>query len=402
MQSHGEMKGERTEFERILAPLSLNQFLAGHFGKAPLHLHGARGRFRHLLDWDGLARLLEHHPLEPPRLSIVKAGKAIPGERYLRRPGGIARIDGGALSMLLDAGATAIINHVDDLLPAVAILADEVGDCLGARTAVNLYATWRSDHGFDQHWDYHDVIVLQLSGRKQWPIYNPTRLDPLRGDMFEAPPAGAAPDHVEILEDGDALYLPRGWIHAPTPVGEPSLHLTIAITRPTGAGFLEWLVQELRADPQIRGAVPSAGDPASLAKWKKLVMAIIGQAIESGGVERFLAHKDAERGARPRFSFPGFGRVPPSEWNGATKLRPASQHRFIVESDANGNARLTAMGRAWPCSPAVAATLSRLKSTRPLTLGALEGGLDEADSTQLRQLLEMLATFGLLAVEQEM
>jgi hypothetical protein len=384
--------------QRLLAPVPVERFLRDTFGTNPLHLTGESGRCRSLLDWDGLARLMEL-PLEPPRLNIIKGGKVIPGERYLRLQGGISRIDGGALSLLLDAGATAVINHVDDLLPAVAQLADETGDRLSARTAVNLYATWRSEHGFDPHWDYHDVIVLQLAGRKQWPVFNPTRSDPLRGDPFEAPAAGTAPDQVFMLENGDVLYLPRGWIHAPATAGEPSLHLTIAITRPTGAGFLEWLAKELREDPEVRAALPLAGEDSSLAEWKQGMTAIVARAIEAGAVDRFQTQKDAERGARPHFSFPDFGRIPSSEWNEKTGLRPASMHRLLVETDGEGIGRLTAMGRTWPCSPAVASALRRVTSTRPLALGDLESGLDPSDAAQLRELLALLATMGLLAAE---
>jgi hypothetical protein len=387
-----------TAFEAILAPLSVDQFLGLHLGIAPLHLSGAAGRFHHLLDWDRLARLLESHPLEPPRFSIVKAGKTIPGERYLRQNGGgIARIDSGALSLLLDAGATAIINHVDDLVPAIGALADEVADRLAARTAVNLYASWRSESGFAPHWDYHDVIVLQLAGRKQWTIHKPTRPDPLRGDAFEAPPEGAAPECVEILEDGDMLYVPRGWIHAPVPAGEPSLHLTIAITRPTGAGFLAWLAKELAEDPRVRAAIPSASDQAATVEWERGLASIFEAAMAGGAPARYLTHKDAERGARPRFSFADFGRIAASEWNSATELRPASLHRLILKTAPDGSALVTAVGQRWPCSAAVGAALGRLTSTEPLTLGALEAGLSEADAAQMRQLLVMLATFGLLA-----
>lgn len=387
---------EAARFDALLAPLSVEQFLAQSFGKAPLHLPAEGRRFRYLLDWAGLARLFENHALEPPRLSLVKGGKAIPGERYLRRLGGINRIDGGALSLLLDQGATAIINHVDDLVPAIGALADEVGDRLGARTAVNLYATWRSEHGFAPHWDYHDVLVLQLAGRKAWPIYRPTRPDPLRGEPFEPPPAGAELEQVEMLEDGDVLYLPRGWIHAPAPAGEPSLHLTIAITRPTGAGFLAWLAEELKAEPAVRAALPLPGDDAGLAEWRARMARIVADAMENGAAERYLLRKDAERGARPGLSFPDFGRTPPAQWNQATKLRASSLHRLLVESAADGSAQVRAAGQSWPCSEAVAEALRRLTSTRPLTLGALEAGLSAGDAAQLRQLLGLLMTFGLL------
>ena len=388
----------RSWLERLIAPLPLNDFIEDSFTKAPLHISGTRGRFRELLDWDGLARLFEIGSLEPPRFSVIKSGKTIPGERYLRRLGGISRIDSGALKLLLDTGATAIINHVDDLVPAVAELADEVGDYFHARTAVNLYATWRSERGFEAHADYHDVIVLQLAGRKEWPIYKPTRTDPLRGDRFEAAPAGAKPHQVVLLEDGDVLYLPRGWIHSPAPVGEPSLHLTIAITRPTGAGFLEWLAHELRRVPEVRAALPLADD-AALTRWKRRMAEIVNEAIEGGMVERFQREKDAARGARPRFSFPSFGRLPADQWDSRTRLRPSSLHCFPVEMGTDGTARLSALGHSWPCSAAVGRSLQRVTSTRPVELGELEAGLVPSDSAHLRELLGALATMGLLDAE---
>lgn len=385
-------------FQAILAPMSVDQFRAESVGRSPLHLTGAPGRFRQLLDWEALARLLENHPLEPPRLHIVKAGKPIPKERYLRHLGEMVRIDGGALSLLLDDGATAIINVVDDLVPAIAALADEVGESLIGRPAVNLYATWRSDSGFNAHSDFHDVIVLQLAGRKQWTIYKPTRTNPLRGDAFEPVPAGTDPDLVEVLEDGDLLYLPRGWVHAPVPLDEPSLHLTISVTHPTGAGFLDWLADELKEVPEVRAAIPEGAD--ARAEWKARLSAIASNAIEGNAVDRYLAYKDNRRTARPHFSFPDFGRIPPAEWTDATILRPASQHRFVVETNADGLGRITAMGQSLPCSGAVATALTRLTSTHPLTLGALAAELGEADAAQLRQLLALLATFGLLAAER--
>ncbi len=358
---------ELTAIEEILAPLSVERFLAETFGRHPLHLAGQPGRFSHLLDWDGLANLLETHHLAPPRLQIVKEGKTIAGERYLRPVSeGIDRLDGGALSFLLDSGATAIINHIDNLLPQVGAIADAIGDCLGARTAVNLYASWREEQGFNAHWDYHDFFILQLAGRKRWTIHKPTRPDPLRGDAFEPPPQDAVPERVEILEDGDVLYLPRGWIHAPTPL-EPSLHLTIGIVHPTGAGFLTWLVEQLEENAEVRASMPLRGDEVSLAAWKQRIAGIIGEALDGGAPERYVRFKDAKRGARPRFAFNDFGRRPASQWNQATEFRSASLHRLILEPAEDGRVNLIAMGRTWPCSQMVATALSKITSTNPVS-----------------------------------
>jgi len=79
MQTQSDIEnGGPTSLESILAPLSLDEFLAGPFGRTPVHVPGAKGRFRHLLDWGALARLLECTPLDAPQLAVVKAGGLVP------------------------------------------------------------------------------------------------------------------------------------------------------------------------------------------------------------------------------------------------------------------------------------------------------------------------------------
>ena len=397
MRSRATLEDDRPQsLEAVLAPLSIEQFIAGPFGRAPIHLPGTGGRFTHLLDWEALEQLLEYTPLDAPQLALVKAGKTVPPETYARNLKGRKRLDGGAMSLLLDNGATAIINHVDDLVPAIASLVDDVGDRLHARSSANLYATWRTERGFDAHWDGHDVIVFQLAGRKEWPIYRPAVPDPVHNKVLEEMPAAAELECVYILEDGDVLYLPRGWIHAPAPLGEPSLHLTVSITRPTGADFVEWLATELESDPRVRASLPPSSDKPAFADWLEKVRSLIGDAVSAELAERFLIHRDAERAARPRFSFPDFGRMSQLKWTPATLLRTASRHRLPVEIFSDGSGQVTAAGRPWPCSRPVAAALLRLTSTQPLTLGSLMEGVDESEARRLRELLGLLAMIGLV------
>ena len=387
-----------TAFEKILGSMSVERFVDERLGKRPLYCEGEPGRFRNLLNWDALARLLETHPLEPPRLAVMKSGVEIHSDRYLRRPGGISRLDGGALALLLDTGAALIINHVDDMSPEIAELADNVGDCLDARTAVNLYASFGSEAGFGPHWDYHDVIVLQLAGRKTWPIYGPTRENPLRGDPFQVPAADVQPEQVATLEDGDLLHLPRGWIHAPQPAGEPSLHLTIAITRPTGAGFLEWLGEAPRDHPAVRAALPRPGDEAGLAGWRARMKDIVGLPINQASIDRFLAQKRADRGARPRFTFPHFARLPAEQWTAGTAFRAASAHCIVLESRDSG-LHVIALGNAIPCGAEIANALRGLTSTTRRTLEEMQADLSVTDAARLRQILAMLVTMGQLSAE---
>ena len=130
-------------------------------------------------------------------------------------------------------------------------------------TFTNLYAGWHSQKAFDMHWDPQEAIVLQLSGKKRWKVYRPTRLHPLKNDV-ELPhqPAGE-PVWEGLMADGDLLYIPRGWWHVAFPLNEPSLHLTVSLTPPTGMDYLGWAVSKLRRHAQARASLPpAAGETA--------------------------------------------------------------------------------------------------------------------------------------------
>src|SRR5687767_13337523 len=66
--------------------------------RALIHRRGSEGQFAGLFGWRELSRLLEITPLVPPRIALVRGGKAIAEDAYLRRREGIARLDAGMLT----------------------------------------------------------------------------------------------------------------------------------------------------------------------------------------------------------------------------------------------------------------------------------------------------------------
>ena len=81
--------------------------------------------------------------------------------------------------------------------------------------------------GFSAHYDVHDVFVLQIAGTKRWHVHAPVHADPLRTPALErprrrrrAPARSEEPLLDEVLHPGDALYLPRGYLHSATAQGE--------------------------------------------------------------------------------------------------------------------------------------------------------------------------------------
>ena len=94
----------------------------------------------------------------------------------------------------------------------------------------------RSSRGFDPHYDVHDVFVLQTSGHKHWTVHEPVHADPLASQPWTdhrdaiAQRVKDEPVIDTVLSPGDALYLPRGWVHSARALGALSIHLTIGVS----------------------------------------------------------------------------------------------------------------------------------------------------------------------------
>ncbi|HXJ84048.1 MAG TPA: cupin domain-containing protein, partial [Candidatus Methylomirabilis sp.] len=236
-------QGADAMFDYVISPLTRDSFLADFWGRSFLHRPGNPGKFASLLPWSELNGVLEQHELEPPRFRLFQDGKAVDQARFTSILDGARRLRSRDFVQCLAKGATLIVDRMDELSPSVRRLAEAFEDVLRAPTCVNLYAGWRTQKGLDLHWDSQDTLILQISGRKHWRVYAPTRLHPLRADVGKVPTPTAQPVWDSILADGDAIYLPRGWWHVAFPVNEPSLHLTVTVLPSHGVDVLEWLVR---------------------------------------------------------------------------------------------------------------------------------------------------------------
>ncbi|XP_069344752.1 ribosomal oxygenase 1 isoform X2 [Eulemur rufifrons] len=122
----------------------------------------------------------------------------------------------------------------------LAVLQEQFGSMAGS----NVYLTPPNSQGFAPHYDDIEAFVLQLEGRKLWRVYRP-RI-PTEELALTSSPNFSQDDLGEpvlqtVLEPGDLLYFPRGFIHqAECQDGVHSLHLTLSTyQRNTWGDFLE-------------------------------------------------------------------------------------------------------------------------------------------------------------------
>ena len=234
--------------------------------------------------------LLSRRGLRTPFLRIAKDGVVVDPKRFTGSGGAGAEIadqvSSEAVLRLFADGSTVVLQGLHRLWPPLIEFADQLAADLGHPTQVNAYITPPSSRGFSPHYDVHDVFVLQVAGQKHWRIHAPVLPDPLRTQPWTdraaevAAAAEGEPVIDAVLRPGDALYLPRGFLHSATALGEISGHLTIGVhpvTRWAAAESALDLVRTLAADdPALRGSLPLGVDLADPRSVRQHVTEVLG------------------------------------------------------------------------------------------------------------------------------
>ena len=395
------------QLDEILAPCKREEFLASAWGKGFRHVRGRPGKFAALLPWERLNEILRRHRLDFPRLRLMRDGKRVPPEAYLRRTTNprtqttVPRLRPAGFTEQLRQGATLVLDAVDELHRPVEDLAAGLELFFRERVQANLYAGWHTSKGFDLHWDDHDVFILQVAGRKRWRVYGETRTAPVTGDNDVTPrPPADEPLWEETLEDGDLLYIPRGWWHVAFPVEEPTLHLTVGVHNRTGLDLLRWLTDRLKESASFRRDLPRlAGHEALLAHAARLRAELLA-AWDDELIERYLRDYDAQAEPRPRLSLPWsttLAGLPPGRAAVVRLLAPRplafTSREGVVEFDANR--------KRWRFAAAALLVLRPLAERRACTVAELcEAARGRLDERTVRLFLGELLRHGLVSVEE--
>lgn len=384
----------------VLAPLSAADFLSGFFGKNFYRSSGRPGRFAKLLPWTELNQLLRHHRFDVPRLRLVREGKAIPADTYIsyqtaqRRPySRTARLRPVEIVRQLRGGATLIIDSVDEIHEPITGLAEDLESALCSRIQVNMYAGWRSSRGFDLHWDDHDVLILQVSGRKRWKVYPMTREHPLPADADRNLSPPDTPLWEGLLEDGDALYIPRGWWHVAVPLDEPTLHLTVGLHNRTGFDFLSWYQERLCEHAAVRQDLPRFATAKEKAAYMRQLQDAWTNGWSAGLLEEYLAHVDARAQPRPNFALPWAATkavLPP----GNVRLKWIVPRPVVLKGDSGGAIELLCHGKQWRFAASARPLLEILQEKGTCTISELHS--DSLDPQVVRSFIGELLAAGLL------
>lgn len=278
----------------LIGPTDGAAFLTDTFERERLVVRrGEPERYRDLLSIDGIDALLAGRLFRDGEVELVRADRRIARADFECDDGSIDR---GAVARGYQQGATIILNQLHDADPTLAAFCRDVQQVFSAHVQTNVYLTPPGGQGFRTHYDSHDVFVLQVTGAKNWRLYDRPLGAPYRGERF-APGVHdeTAPIETFTLEAGDCAYVPRGLMHDAETAGDgPSLHITVGIIVRTWADLVLEAVSEVAlGEPAFRAALPPGfarpgADRAALrATFADLIRAVADKAEPDAALDLF-------------------------------------------------------------------------------------------------------------------
>jgi len=412
---------DTAELAKLLSPYSVDSFLGQVQSRVMLHVPGDATKASSYFSWNELNHILAKHRLGPPRLRLAADG-LLPDVSRLFHPsaasGGLVRrgLDASALDLealyeRLRDGTTLVLDAVDEATTILTGVCAGLSRCFLTHAQANAYISFGETAGFCLHWDDHDVIVLQIAGRKAWRVFEPTLDRPLAHDQHSERPPTGTPFWDGELCAGDTLYLPRGWWHAPRGVGERSLHLTFTLPLPTGLDVLDWLLQRAAQSAIARQDLPSRAPVEDRLAFTRALRSEFNHLWGENAIDAYLDYRAGRLSCRPSPCLPeavGDGGLPESDnfaarYNGiaATIARPIFDMAG-TENDEPPPARITLAGRECAVDLRLLPAMERLLSGEPVSFAEFRALTpDTVGRDGLRALLGGLVAAGLIDILPE-
>ena len=176
---------------------------------------------------------LQHHlnnPLIKPEWVHLKTdGKTVLSDTSLqekivqRRP--LHFMDKNIIERELRKGGALVLEGLDILDPGINAFCAKLEEALPCSITNSVaFFSQKQNEAYDGHADSDDVLVIQLSGRKIWDLFEPQQRRYLGNDNQTEHQLGPALQQV-TMNPGDALYVRAGVPHRCQTAADHSLHI---------------------------------------------------------------------------------------------------------------------------------------------------------------------------------
>lgn len=399
-ESSGERGSDHRSALRRLTGTDFRTFADRFWGTAPKLTRSAElsDSFDDLMTLDAVDELISERGVRTPFVRMAKDGRLLDKSQFTSSGGFGAevtdQVDSAAVLAAFAAGNTLVLQGLHRLWPPLIRFVGDLVRELGHPVQVNSYVTPAASQGFSPHYDVHDVFVVQIAGTKRWSIHSPVHVHPLNNQPW-SDRRSAVEDHASntpeldvVLEPGDVLYLPRGWIHSAQALGDTTVHLTIGVASYNDYDLAHHVLKSLGDVESLRAPLPAGldhSDPESIAAHVHRVVDAMRAALDEIDRDpdaiRRLAERVADRHdelvrpepVRPLASVAAMGALRGED---SIRLRPGVFARVVRSAHA---VSVVVRAKTVTMPPQCADALDLLNQGAPCRLDALPG-LDTDDA----------------------
>ncbi|MFP5384429.1 MAG: JmjC domain-containing protein [Bacteriovoracia bacterium] len=229
-------------------------FLPKHFTRLPFSKPLTAEKFRHLLDWEMVEKILKE---KKSVLRIVQDGKVI--KDYVE-------LDFGEAKKHHEQGHTLLLRYAEKSSNELQELARDFAKSFHTDVDIQLYCTPEGHNAFGWHYDVEEVFIIQTKGSKAYSIRpNTVHPNPLVRSIPKDMGYEKEKTPIEIkvtLEEGDWLYIPSGWWHIARTQKE-SMHISIGLMPSSAVDIADYLPHYLAHQPFWRTRMPVHQDFSS-------------------------------------------------------------------------------------------------------------------------------------------
>ncbi|MFJ2466764.1 JmjC domain-containing protein [Pseudomonas sp. NPDC087615] len=305
----------------------------------------------------------------------------------------LKRLDKPALYSYLREGGTLVANHIYDE-PIFNDYAKDIAQFTGRQTVTSAYIAFGETDSYRAHWDSRDVFAVQLKGRKRWVVYPPTFEAPLymhQSKYLEHKhPCPETPYLDFILEEGDVFYIPRGWWHNVTPLGEPTVHLAIGTFPPFAVDYVRWIFRQLPDFLHARRALENHDqDKDSIKALSEQIAQLMNDPV---CYQAFMEGHVGDQVLETRLNLEKLG-------DGSVGVLDAGEKiRFnVLRSDLADEYLVTSSGK-FSFKDELGALKTYLMEHPLTTVAEIEANFPHASRPQLSELLYLLASNGVVEI----
>lgn len=274
----------------LIQPVAADLFFEEYWERRPLTLQRDCSKYYDtLLSLDEIDRVLTTPDLRYPNVTLKNAARDVAPEEYTVAGGAL---DVGRLYQLFAEGSTVTLAYMDNVIPSLANLCRGLESAFCHPFQANVYLTPPGKQGARVHYDTHDVFVLQVAGSKRWVTYGCPLELPLKNQHFDAAVHAVGKPELQFeLHAGDAVYIPRGYLHEASATDSVSLHITLGVLAYTWTDFLlECVADACLSDGAFRKALPPgfARDATSESRTHEIFAGLLQRLAQRVSPQRTL------------------------------------------------------------------------------------------------------------------